>query len=254
MADSIIRVERRTNYTTIQNDMLRDRRLSLKAKGLFAVMLSTPDDWDFSVSGLAVINGVGKDAVRSALKELETAGYLVREQSHGERGKFSSNTYVLYEVSRSPLSGFPTTGNPLTDNPLSGNPTQIKKDLNKERLNKPPISPKAEKRKPGELPQEVRTLLNEFLADKPKLVEVMRQFVENRLELKKAKQTLGAYKAILARLDKYSGGNVEVMWDMLSAAAAGSWISVYAPKGEPKAPGGVAPPGRVIGDEEVEEW
>lgn len=155
MSESIIRLERRTNFTMVQNDMLQDPRLSLKTKGLFAWMLSKPDSWDFSVSGLAVSNNVGKDAIRSSLKELEAAGYLTRQQAHGERGHFSGNVYILREVSSAPLSDNPTTVEPTTAGPTTGgpssvDPTQDNIDLsNKDLSNTPPKVPQGGRRKRG---------------------------------------------------------------------------------------------------------
>lgn len=134
------RFERKGGFTVLTNGVLRDPRLSLKTKGLFAVISSLPDDWRYSVSGLASFCGVGRDAIRAALKELETAGYLTREQLHGEQGKFGGNAYVLREESVlplsesttaevSPLPGFPLTANPLTENPTLQNKDKQKKDL-----------------------------------------------------------------------------------------------------------------------------
>ncbi|MBQ1576687.1 MAG: helix-turn-helix domain-containing protein, partial [Oscillospiraceae bacterium] len=74
----VIRVEHNANYTTMSNFHLRDSRLSLRAMGLMSKMLSLPDDWDYTVAGLASICKEGRDAVRKALMELEGAGYLVR--------------------------------------------------------------------------------------------------------------------------------------------------------------------------------
>ena len=125
MTESIIRIEQRRDFTVLQNEMLRDRRLCLKTKGLFAVMLSRPGNWQFSVSGLSAYTGAGRDAIRSALKELREAGYLTMEkQSHGERGKFAGSVYILHEESVQPE-----------------NPPQINTDLNKDCLNKPPKAP-----------------------------------------------------------------------------------------------------------------
>lgn len=136
MGESIIKRGTRGEYTVIQNSALRDPRLSLKTKGLFAVMISLPDDWEYSISGLASFVGVGRDAIRSALQELKLAGYLLQEQAHDENGKFAGSVYVLQE-SAPPLSGFPSTVKPTTVQPSTGYPTQTK-----ERYNKiPPIIP-----------------------------------------------------------------------------------------------------------------
>lgn len=73
---SVYRVEKTSNFTIMSNRHLQDRHLSLKAKGLLSYMLSLPDDWDYSVRGLAVCCKEGADAIRHAIHELEANGYL----------------------------------------------------------------------------------------------------------------------------------------------------------------------------------
>ena len=132
---AVFRVERTQGYTVMSNYHLRDKSLNLKAKGLLSQMLSLPEDWDYTLSGLAVINRESKDAIRSAVNELEKAGYIKRRQTTDAGGKFSANEYVIYErpvteepLLEKPLSGFPTTDNPSTGKPSTENPTQIIKE------------------------------------------------------------------------------------------------------------------------------
>ena len=117
---AVFRVERNTGYTVMSNHHLRNKELSLKAKGLLSQMLSLPEDWDYTLSGLAVINRESKDAIRSAVNELEKSGYIKRRQTTDAGGKFSANEYVIHErpvteesppqpLLEKPLSGFPTT-------------------------------------------------------------------------------------------------------------------------------------------------
>lgn len=124
----VIRVEHNENYTTMANYHLRDPRLSLRAIGLMSKMLSLPDDWDYTVKGLAAICIEGREAVRKALMELEACGYLIREQGRGAGGSFAGNDYTLYEqphAEGSPLPKIPTTVKPLTGSPTSVNPPQL---------------------------------------------------------------------------------------------------------------------------------
>ena len=153
MAESMIRLERKGGFTVLPTAMLRDPRLGLKTKGLFAVMLSLPDGWEYSVSGLAHINGVGRDTIRNALKELEEAGYLTRERTHGEGGKFAGNVYVIREESAIPLplsenqameepsSDLPTSDKPLLDKPSLDFPPQYNIDQSSIDLRDPPKAP-----------------------------------------------------------------------------------------------------------------
>lgn len=94
---AVFRVERTRDYTVMSNHHLRDKSLSLKAKGLLSLMLSLPEDWDYTLSGLARICQEGKDAIRGAIVELERAGYVQRRQTTDETGKFSVNEYIIRE-------------------------------------------------------------------------------------------------------------------------------------------------------------
>ena len=131
---AVFRVERTDNYTVMSNHHLRDKALSLKAKGLLSLMLSLPEDWDYTLAGLARISLEGKDAIRAAVAELEAAGYVQRRQTTDRAGKFGVNEYIIRErpaegpSSAPPLSGNPTTEEPSTDSTLTEKPTQIKKD------------------------------------------------------------------------------------------------------------------------------
>ena len=129
----VIRVEHNANYTTMSNYHLRDERLSLRAIGLMSKMLSLPEDWDYTVKGLAAIVKEGRDAVRKALMELEAAGYLVREQGRSAGGNFAANDYTLYAAPQaSPLTEKPSTVKPSADLPTSVNPPQLNNLNNKE--------------------------------------------------------------------------------------------------------------------------
>ena len=93
----VFRVEKNKGYTVMSNYHLRDQSLSLKAKGLLSQILSLPEYWDYTLSGLCYINWESKDAIRSALNELERAEYIERHQTTDEGGKFSSNKYIIHE-------------------------------------------------------------------------------------------------------------------------------------------------------------
>lgn len=105
---SVFRIEKNTNYTVMSNYHLRDIRLSYKAKGLLSFMLSLPDDWDYSMKGLAKVSKENISAIRTALQELETFGYLKRNRLQNKNGKFEYE-YIIYE--KSPYIDFPHTEN-----------------------------------------------------------------------------------------------------------------------------------------------
>ncbi|MDE7243300.1 MAG: helix-turn-helix domain-containing protein [Oscillospiraceae bacterium] len=94
---AVYRVERTRDYTVMCNYHLKDKALSLKAKGLLSMMLSMPEDWNYSTRGLAAICKEGVEAVGNALKELEKAGYMVRRQLRGDNGRITDTEYIIYE-------------------------------------------------------------------------------------------------------------------------------------------------------------
>ena len=145
---AVFRVERNTGYTVMSNHHLRNKELTLKAKGLLSQMLSLPEDWDYTLAGLSHINREKIDAIREAVKELEKAGYIVRSRERDEKGRLRGADYVIYEQPQPPAEpapgdgqpptlDYPTLENPTLDNPTLEKPTQEKPTLeNPTQLNK----------------------------------------------------------------------------------------------------------------------
>ena len=139
---AVFRVERNKGYTVMSNHHLRNKELSLKAKGLLSQMLSLPEDWDYTLAGLSFINREKIDAIREAVKELERAGYIVRSRERDEKGRLRGADYVIFEQPQTPpVSDLPTLENPTLDNPTLEkptleNPTQLNKDIQKTDLPK----------------------------------------------------------------------------------------------------------------------
>ncbi|MGN0779139.1 MAG: hypothetical protein ACI4MJ_08340 [Aristaeellaceae bacterium] len=106
----IVHVEKNGNFTWMKNIHLRDRCLSLKAKGLLSVMFSLPRDWDCTITGLAYISKEGISAIRAIIKELEAAGYITRERIRNEAGRLKDMKYTIHEtpVNREPEEPVPT--------------------------------------------------------------------------------------------------------------------------------------------------
>ena len=113
---AVFRIERTRDYTVMSNHHLRNHQLSLKAKGLLSMMLSLPDDWNYTTRGLAKICKEGVDAIGGALRELESAGYIVRHQLRDRQGRISDTEYVIYEQPqpRQPETPQPDTAAPDT--------------------------------------------------------------------------------------------------------------------------------------------
>ena len=135
---AVFRIERTRDYTVMSNHHLRNEKLSLKAKGLLSMMLSLPDDWNYTTRGLAKICKEGVDAIGGALRELETAGYIVRHQLRDRQGRISDTEYVIYEQPqpRQPELPKPDTASPDTENPYLDKPdTEKPAELNIEKSN-----------------------------------------------------------------------------------------------------------------------
>lgn len=96
----IIRVERTKNFTVMSNHHFKNKKLSLKAKGLLSLMLSLPDDWNYNMKGLATLSKDGIDSVRTAMKELENQGYVEKDRNRNEAGCYQGTVYTVREVPR----------------------------------------------------------------------------------------------------------------------------------------------------------
>lgn len=153
---AIRRAKRDSNYTIMSNAGLQDARLSLKAKGLLAYMLSLPDDWIFYESEIVKHATDGKQSVRTGLKELQENGYLLKEQARSKVGKFSKVDWVLFDEPENadvtrfiPSTDFPSTGKPSAVKPSTANrtlqSTNSNKGLNKQNTNKSSTSPDKKK-------------------------------------------------------------------------------------------------------------
>ena len=140
---AVFRVERNKGYTVMSNHHLRNKDLSLKAKGLLSQMLSLPENWDYTLKGLSLINREQIDAIRTAVWELEKAGYITRQQNRDGKGKMADMIYTIYEQPQpwpeqpdkaapgleNPVLENPTSDNPTPGKPTLGNPTQLNKDI-----------------------------------------------------------------------------------------------------------------------------
>ena len=136
---SVFRVERTHDYTVMSNHHLKNRALSLKAKGLLSLMLSLPDDWDYTLQGLAHISLEKVDAIRKAITELENEGYITRTRERDEQGRLRGTEYIIREqpISEKPTLEKPMLEKPMLEKPTLDKPTQVKPTLeNPTQLNK----------------------------------------------------------------------------------------------------------------------
>lgn len=124
---AVFRIEKTHDYTVMSNYHLKDGTLSLKSKGLLSMMLSLPEEWNYTTRGLAAICKEGVDCIGGALKELESAGYMKRNRLRDETGKITDTEYIIYE--RPQATAPPKTENPHTETPYTENPYMDKPDM-----------------------------------------------------------------------------------------------------------------------------
>lgn len=163
---SVYRRHKKTNYTCIDNQVFKDHDLSMKAKGLLAQIYSLPDNWEYSVRGLATLFSDGRESVNTALQELIEHGYIVRTQKNNVLGQFEGYEYDIYETPQ--VAENPFTDKPSTENPITDNPTQLNTNLlnNNKENTKRDISPII----PREV-SEADKMFAEFWAAYPKKVD-----------------------------------------------------------------------------------
>ena len=129
---AVFRTVKNRNYTVMSNYHLRDKNLSLKSKGLLSFMLSLPEDWKYSLKGLAAISKDGIYVIRNCVRELEKYGYVQRRKARNDKGQMVDVEYIIYEqpinLKKYPYLENPTSGNPISENPILENCTQINKE------------------------------------------------------------------------------------------------------------------------------
>ena len=189
---AVIRVNKTSDYTVISNAHFREKSMSLKAKGLLSLMLSLPDDWDYSINGLCSICKENATAIRSTLAELEKFGYLIRERSRDENGKFD---YVYNIFEKPQIAGQyaekPHLEKPYAENPHADNRTQ----LNTNELNTDISSIKQERKKES---GSFDKMIANYSNGNQEIAELLKEW----LKVRKAKRAAMTDKAIELNLNK----------------------------------------------------
>lgn len=218
---SVIRVEKTSNYTVMANYHFKEKGLSLKAKGIMSLMLSLPNDWDYTVEGLATLSKDGINSVRSALKELENFHYLVMERERDKKGILRGTVYTLYEkpIVDNPILGKPILDEPILDEPILEKRTQLNTNLSStKKLSTKRQITHQEKKDP-------------FAVASPKLCEALRGFEASRKALHKP-LTLRAKELIVKKLEKLAPGNEEMQIAILDQSVERGWQGVFPLKPE----------------------
>ena len=203
---SVMRVHKTANFTVMSNYHFKEKKMSLKAKGLLSLMLSLPEDWDYSVAGLTTLSKDGKDGVMTALAELEKFGYLTRTRLVNDRGQFDGIEYNIFEQPQEkPIAEKPISANSISEKPISEKPQQLNTNSIKDLNNK---------------------ILNILNTKDEELLELYQTYIE----LRKSTLSLKGLERLVARAKRLSKGNVRIEKEMLDASIRNNWKDIYLPK------------------------
>ena len=219
MKTTVFRVEKNREFVVMNHKFLREKNMSLKAKGLLALCLSLPDDWEYSLNGLVSIVKESQTSMRSALKELEQFGYLKRNRTKDAKGQFQYE-YVLYEL---PYDGFVYTDNqnaqkvePVKQSTENGR--QQSTDL--ENTNKLNID-----RENKEI--EINNILIDSVHNQ-ELFELYKDYIQMREEMD-APLTPKGLQMLIKRNERLSKNNVKVQCLLLENSLLNGWKNVFLP-------------------------
>ena len=159
---AVFRIEKTTDFTIMSNHHLRNESLSLKAKGLLSLMLSLPENWDYTTKGLAAICKDGVDSICAGVQELERHGYVVRERVRNAHGQLGATEYTILERPREPEPEAPEQENPVQAEPKRENPEQVFPKQEKPEQGNPAQLSTKESRKELSSTQESNPILSSF--------------------------------------------------------------------------------------------
>ena len=207
---SVFRINKTNNYTVMSNHHFKEKKMSLKAKGLLSLMLSLPDDWDYSISGLATLSKDGKDSIMSALAELEKFGYLTRTRLTNEKGQFAGVEYNIFEIPqpKNPISENPNEENENSENSNSEKPAQLNTNLTNHLFN---------------------LFTNGLSTKDAELLELYQQYIKVREEMN-APLNETSLEKLISRAKKLSKENIMVEKVLLENAIINNWKNVYPPR------------------------
>ena len=207
---SVFRINKTANYTVMSNHHFKEKKMSLKAKGLLSLMLSLPDDWDYSISGLSTLSKDGKDSIMSALAELEKFGYLTRKRLTNDRGQFAGVEYNIFEI-------------PQREKPIAANPNEEEENADK------PNAENAAQLNTYQTKDLFNQLYNLLSTKDVELLELYKQYIEMRNKIESPLTPEGLEK-LVARAKRLSKENVRVEKVLLETAIINNWKNVYPPR------------------------
>lgn len=219
---SIMRIHKTKNFTVMSNHHFKEKDMSLKAKGLLSLMLSLPDDWNYSIAGLVKLSKDGKDSVMSALAELEKFGYLKRTRLINNKGQFAG---VEYDIFEDPQAEIPVAENPNSDKENAEklnaeNQSQLNTKVIKELNDKELLESNTE--------EEEFSIILSSIVNKD-LKQLYKDYIEMRKTIK-APLTKRGLEMLINRCERLSDFNIEMQKILLETAIINNWKNVYSPK------------------------
>lgn len=214
-----IKVDKTRDYTVMSNYHFKEKKMSLKAKGLLSMMLSLPDTWDYSIAGLVKLSKDGKDSVMAGLAELEKFGYLTRERKTNEKGQFSGIEYTIYEK---PQLDNPIVEKEKADKANAADPQQLSKKGIKS-------SSKEEDTKESNT-EDFEQVIASYVP-----YESLKDYYRNYIKMREsigAPLTASGLLTLIQRCHRLTGHNINKQRIMLETATINGWKNVYSPHGE----------------------
>ena len=206
---SVVRVHKNANFTVMSNHHFKEKKMSLKAKGLLSLMLSLPDDWDYSIAGLATLSKDGRDSVMSALGELEKFGYLERARLTNDKGQFAGVEYNIYEHPQ--------------EKPVAEKPNEDKQNEEK------PNSENREQINTYHINHLLDLLFTELSTNDAELIAAYSDYIKMREEMNAPLNELSLRK-LIDRAKRLSNNNVRIEKVLLETAVINNWKNVYPPR------------------------
>lgn len=221
---SVIRVNKTANFTVMSNHHFKEKKMSLKSKGLLSLMLSLPESWDYSIAGLVSLSKDGKDSVMSALAELEEFGYLTRTRTTDAKGRFSGIQYDIFEEPQreKPIAEKQNSEKQNAEKSNSENPPQLKTKFIKNVSNKELKESNTDK----DIYRDFENILLEIKDND--LKDLYLEYIEMR-ESMDAPITVRGLKMLIQRCERLSNMDIELQKALVEAAVINNWKSVYLP-------------------------
>ena len=219
---SVFRIHKTENYTVMSNTHFKERGMSLKAKGLLSLMLSLPDTWQYSISGLTKLSKDGKDSVMSALSELEEFGYLTRERVVNDKGQFSGVQYDIFEQPqpKEPVAGNQNSAKSHEDKSNSEEPPQL--NTYKSSTNESNIKVSNTNKE-----KEINDILVSSVHDE-ELFELYKDYIEMRKDMDAPLNPKGL-QMLIKRCERLSKNNINVQKLLLENSLLNGWKNVFLP-------------------------